>query len=100
MLEQENLLANAAAQFQVVKQLAEEIPQIKALKGRGLMLGLEFDFEVADLRKELLFAHNIFTGAASNKKLLRILPPLNIVEEHFNSFFSVLKAVLEKNTYQ
>lgn len=100
VLEQEDLLTNAEVQFQVVKQLAQEIPQIKVLKGRGLMLGLEFDFEVAGLRKELLFGYNIFTGASSNKKLLRILPPLNIAEEHFNSFFNALKVVLEKNTYQ
>ena len=55
------------------------------------MLGLEFDFEVAQLRKDLLFKHKVFTGAASNKKLLRILPPLNIKKEHINLFFDALK---------
>lgn len=100
VLEQEDLLANAETQFQVVKQLVQEIPQIKALKGRGLMLGLEFDFEVAGLRKELLFSHRIFTGASSNKNLLRILPPLNIEEKHFKTFFKALKEVLQKSNFQ
>jgi acetylornithine/N-succinyldiaminopimelate aminotransferase len=66
-----------------------------------LMIGLEFDFEIAALRKELLFEHKIFTGAASNKNLLRILPPLNIKKEHFETFFNALQKALKnqnKNT--
>lgn len=61
------------------------------------MIGLEFDFEVAALRKDLLFNYQIFTGAASNKKLLRILPPLNIQKEHFEAFFKALKTALENH---
>ena len=100
VLEQEELMANAAVQYELVKQLAQEIPQIKSVKGRGLMLGLEFDFEVAELRKELLFNFNAFTGASSNKNLLRILPPLNIKKSHFNAFFGFLKEALAKNNFQ
>ena len=40
---------------------------VKQVKGRGLMLGMEFDFEVGALRKELIYTHNIFTGGSSNK---------------------------------
>lgn len=58
------------------------------------MIGLEFDFEVAALRKELLFKHHIFTGAASNKNLLRILPPLNIQKDHFDRFFQAIEVAL------
>lgn len=96
VLEEEKLAENAARLYQYVKLKAAEIPQIKRLKGRGLMLGLEFDFEIAALRKELLMHHHIFTGAASNKNLLRILPPLNIQEKHFDVFFDALKTVLKK----
>jgi acetylornithine aminotransferase len=95
VIENENLMQNAAEIFQFVKEKAAEIPQIKQVKGRGLMLGLEFDFEVASLRKDLLFKHQIFTGAASNKKLLRILPPLGIQKGHFEQFFSALKSELK-----
>ena len=94
ILKEENLLENAGNLFQYVKEKAAEIPQIKKLKGRGLMIGLEFDFEVAALRKKLLFEHRVFTGAASNKKLLRILPPLNIQKEHFDEFFEALEKAL------
>ncbi len=96
VIEEEKLMGNTAELYKYVKEKAAEILQIKRLKGRGLMLGLEFDFEVAALRKELLFQHLIFTGAASNKKLLRILPPLNIKKEHFETFFEALKIALNK----
>ena len=45
------------------------------------MLGIEFDFEVGELRKSLIYDHQIFTGGSSNKKLIRILPPLTIKEK-------------------
>ncbi len=95
IIKEENLMQNAAEVSEFVKAEAAKIPEIKKIKGRGLMIGLEFDFEIAALRKELLFEHQIFTGASSNKKLLRILPPLNIKKEHFESFFSALKVALK-----
>lgn len=95
IIEKEKLLENARNLFEYVKEKSAEIPQIKKLKGRGLMIGLEFDFEIAGLRKELLFRHQVFTGASSNKKLLRILPPLNIKKEHFDTFFKALKIALK-----
>ncbi|MFK7782020.1 aspartate aminotransferase family protein [Psychroserpens sp.] len=93
-IEEENLIENANVVSEYFLSIAKTIPQIKKIKGRGLMLGLEFDFEVGDLRKELIYNHNIFTGGASNKKLLRILPPLNVRKEHINQFFEALKKVL------
>ncbi|MGW1455476.1 aspartate aminotransferase family protein [Salegentibacter agarivorans] len=95
IIEKENLLKNAAELFEYVKEKAAEIPQIQKIKGRGLMIGLEFDFEIAQLRKELLFKHQIFTGASANKKLLRILPPLNIKKQHFDELFKALTIVLD-----
>jgi len=75
--------------------LAQKLPQIKKVKGRGLMLGLEFDFEVASLRKKLIYEHHIFTGGSSNKNLIRILPPLTVQKSHFDTFFNALKIVIE-----
>jgi acetylornithine aminotransferase len=77
-------------------KIAKTIPQVKQIKGRGLMLGLEFDFEVSELRKKLIYDHHIFTGGASNKNVLRILPPLNVKKEHIDQFFEALIAALEE----
>jgi len=95
VIEKEHLMDNAKNIFEFVQQEVAKIPQVKKLKGRGLMLGLEFDFEIAALRKSLLFNQHIFTGASSNKKVLRILPPLNVEQQHFEMFFEALKIELK-----
>lgn len=94
-IEEEQLIDNVNAMAEYFITAAKTIPQIKHIKGRGLMLGLEFDFEVGDLRKKLIYDHHIFTGGASNKKLLRILPPLTIKKEDIDQFFKALKKELE-----
>ncbi|MBC3758031.1 aspartate aminotransferase family protein [Hyunsoonleella sp. SJ7] len=95
-IESENLPDNVNNMGAYFVEKAKAIPQIKQIKGRGLMLGLEFDFEVGELRKELIYNHKIFTGGASNKKLLRILPPLNVKKEHIDQFFEALKKALNE----
>ncbi|MEP5341222.1 MAG: aminotransferase class III-fold pyridoxal phosphate-dependent enzyme [Algibacter sp.] len=96
-IEEEQLLANINEMSAYFMSIAKTIPQIKKIKGRGLMLGLEFDFEVGDLRKDLIYNYHMFTGGAANKKLLRILPPLNIEKEHIGQFFEALKKALISN---
>ncbi|MSP84645.1 MAG: aspartate aminotransferase family protein, partial [Flavobacteriaceae bacterium] len=56
----------------------------------------EFDFDVSELRKKLILEKQVFTGNSSNKKLLRILPPLTIKKEAINHFVIVLKQALEE----
>ncbi|WP_142785259.1 aspartate aminotransferase family protein [Changchengzhania lutea] len=93
-IEDEKLMDNVNVISEYFISIAKTIPQIRKLKGRGLMLGLEFDFEVGELRKKLIYKYHIFTGGASNKKLLRILPPLTIKKEHIDQFFEALKKAL------
>ncbi|MFD2586402.1 aspartate aminotransferase family protein [Croceitalea marina] len=94
VLERENLIENASTLDSYFKEIASTIPEVKRVKGRGLMLGLEFDFEVSDLRKKLIHNQHVFTGGSANKKLLRFLPALNITKEQITSFFNALKAEL------
>ena len=90
VLESENLMQNAKDMSAYFMEKAKSIPQLKQLKGRGLMLGLEFDFPVANLRKKLLFDHFLFTGSSKNPNLIRILPPLTIKKAHIDLFFKAL----------
>jgi len=94
VLETQNLMQNAQYMEIYFREKAKEVPQILQLKGRGLMLGLAFDFPVAELRKALLFKHKIFTGSSKNPNLIRILPPLTIKKEHIDTFFNALKQEL------
>ena len=94
-IEEGHLMDNVNTMSAYFFEKAKSIPQIKKIKGKGLMLGLEFDFEVGSLRKKMIYEYHIFTGGASNKKLLRILPPLTIQKEHIDQFFSALKNAVE-----
>lgn len=94
VLENEELLENATRLETYFRSKASEIQEIKRVKGRGLMLGLEFDFEIADLRKRLIHNQHLFTGGAKDKFVLRVLPALNITEAHLDTFFEALKAEL------
>lgn len=94
VLESERLMEQVANTSSYFMEKAKSIPQLKKLKGRGLMLGLEFDFPVSELRKALIYRHHIFTGSAKNPNLLRILPPLTIKKEHIDIFFEALHSEL------
>jgi acetylornithine/N-succinyldiaminopimelate aminotransferase len=92
VLEKEKLYDHAKAMGDYFVAKAKELPFVKTIKGRGLMLGLEFENEVGALRKELIFNHRIFTGGSSNKNLIRILPPLNVKQKHLDQLFTALNA--------
>lgn len=72
------------------------IPQIKELRGKGLMIGVEFDFPVAAIRKQLLFEEKIFTGV-SGTNTIRILPPLTLNTSQVDHFVEALVRVLNKS---
>ncbi len=95
VMEREDLMDNVNEISIYFKERIKEIPQIKKVKGKGLMLGVEFDFEVSAIRKKLIFEENVFTGGAANKSLLRILPPLSVTKEQIDVFVEALKKVLK-----
>jgi acetylornithine aminotransferase len=94
VIETQDLMQNATRISEYFLAEASKISKIKNTKGRGLMLGLEFDFPVAEIRKTLIYKHHIFTGSAANPNVLRILPPLTITKQHVDHFFKALKQVL------
>lgn len=94
VLEKESLMQNSKEVSKYFTEMAKGLPKLKRIKGRGLMLGLEFEFPIAKLRKALIKKHHIFTGSAKNPNVLRILPPLTVQKDHFDMFFGALKAEL------
>ena len=96
VIEDEKLIEGVQGLSDFITQQVKSIPGLRKIKGRGLMLGLEFDFEVADLRKRLIHEKKIFTGGSSNKNLLRILPPLNVSEEELGLFAKSLASLLKE----
>ncbi len=97
-IEKDNLLENATKVSKYFIKSIAEISEIKNIKGRGLMLGLEFDFPIAELRKDLIYNYHVFTGSAKNPNLLRILPSLTVKKEHIDMFINSLKKALKNVT--
>ncbi|CAM3931917.1 aminotransferase class III-fold pyridoxal phosphate-dependent enzyme [Flavobacterium branchiophilum] len=95
VIEKHDLIDNVNNISPYFVEALKQIPEVKKIKGKGLMLGAEFDFDVSELRKKLILEKHIFTGNANNKNLLRILPPLTITKEAVDTFIIALKEVLE-----
>lgn len=94
VLENENLLENATKVGAYLMAKLKEIEAIKEVRGRGLMIGLEFDYPIKPLRKQLLFEEKLFTGSSSNPNVMRLLPPLNITEQEADIFVGILSKVV------
>ncbi len=77
VIEQEKLVENA---LNVGNYLMGKLMQISnnfQVRGLGLMIGIELQFPVKELRHRLLFEHGIFTGF-SGQNIIRLLPPLTL----------------------
>ncbi|MCR9131173.1 MAG: aminotransferase class III-fold pyridoxal phosphate-dependent enzyme [bacterium] len=94
VIESEQLIKKAAQTGILLKKELESINEVKEVRGRGLMLGVEFDFPVAEMRKKMLYEQHVFTGSSSNKNTLRLLPPLNISEKEVHLCIKALKKIL------
>ena len=63
------------------------------MRGRGLMLGIEFNEPVAPLRKALLYDKHSFTGVAGND-MIRLLAPLCLTKDEADRFLTAFSEVL------
>jgi acetylornithine/N-succinyldiaminopimelate aminotransferase len=94
IMEQENVLMNAKSIGDYLLDKLKVFPQIKELRGRGLMIGIEMPEEFAYVKKDLLMKHNIFTGEAK-PNTIRLLPALNITQTEADLFIESFAATLK-----
>lgn len=94
VMKDENLIENAQKMGEYIENEIKDLPHIKSIRRKGLMIGIELDRDCSEVRKELLFDHHIFTGNSNDKSVLRILPALNVKKEETDLFINALKAVL------
>ena len=93
VMKDENLVENAAKVGAYLLEKLKAFTQIKEVRGRGLMIGLEFDQPVKELRSKLLFEQHVFTGV-SGTNVIRLLPPLCLSLEEADSFLDKLRNVI------
>lgn len=90
IMEQEQLVANAAAVGEYLLAELSKIPAAKDVRGRGLMIGFDVEGSGSEMRRRLLFEKGIFTGGAG-ASTVRLLPSLAITREHADIFLNALK---------
>jgi acetylornithine aminotransferase len=95
VIESENLVANAHEVGEYLLTELRKMPQLKDVRGRGLMIGVEVEGSGAEMRKRLLFEKHIFTGGAG-ASTVRLLPALCISKEQADKFLDAFKALLNE----
>lgn len=94
VMKAENLVENAARVGAHLMEELKKFEDIKEVRGRGLMIGLEFENPIKEIRQKLLFEQKVFTGV-SGTNVIRLLPPLCLsmaeADEFLNRLHNVLK---------
>jgi acetylornithine/N-succinyldiaminopimelate aminotransferase len=93
VMKEENLVENARKVGAYLLTELKKIDSIKEVRGRGLMIGLEFEESVKELRSKLLYEQHVFTGV-SGTNVLRLLPPLCLNVQEVDEFVIRLKKIL------
>jgi acetylornithine/N-succinyldiaminopimelate aminotransferase len=92
-IENNNLMKNAAEIGEYLINELRKLPNIIEVRGRGLMIGIELPEEFKNVKKNLLFKHQIFTGEAK-PNVIRLLPALTLTKEEADIFLQAIKTEL------
>lgn len=90
IIEKDGLIEKAKQRGQYLMNRLKTIEGIENIRGKGLMIGFDVPEELKDLRKNLLYKHNIFTGEAK-PNVIRLLPSLSITRKQIDEFLDTLQ---------
>lgn len=101
IMNDEKLVENAASVgkhlLDGLKKIAAKNPQIKEVRGRGLMIGFEIEGSGPELRRQLLFDKHIFTGGAG-AHTVRLLPALSITKHQADLALKAIEDIFESSS--
>ncbi|MGZ5219034.1 MAG: aspartate aminotransferase family protein [Chitinophagaceae bacterium] len=95
IIEEEKLMGNAVMVGKYLKDELGAIPELKNVRGRGLMIGFDVPDELKELKKNLLWEQKIFTGEAK-PNVIRLLPSLGLKKRDAEQFIESLKEEISK----
>jgi acetylornithine/N-succinyldiaminopimelate aminotransferase len=94
VMEKEDLVGNAERIGMHWMSEITKLPKVTAVRGRGLMIGIDLPESLKQVRNDLLFKHRIFTGEAK-PNTIRLLPSLALTKEEANMFINAMKQELQ-----
>ncbi len=92
VMENEKLMENAGKVGHYLMEQLAKLGHDFEVRGKGLMIGMEFKFPIKEIRQRLLFDYGIFTGV-SGQNIIRLLPPLSLTIRQANEFLAAFEAV-------
>jgi len=94
VIEEEKLMGNAVMVGKYLRNELENIPEIKNVRGKGLMISFDVPEEIKDLRKNLLWNQKIFTGE-SKPDIIRLLPSLALKKRDAEQFIESIQEEIQ-----
>lgn len=88
-IEADDMIANAKRVEQHLRDSLANVPNVVAIRGKGCLLGIEFDGPCKAFHGKLL-DNKIITGTSSDPNVLRLLPPLSVSVDEINMLVEVL----------
>lgn len=92
-IEADGMMENARRMESYLRRHLREIESIAGLRGRGLLLGVEFNEPVAARVVDDLLERHIITGTSSDARVLRLLPPLCVSEAELHLFVTAVNEI-------
>ncbi|MGQ1911468.1 aspartate aminotransferase family protein [Marinifilum sp. RC60d5] len=92
-IEEEKLIDNAEQMGNYLFAALKDNKAIKAIRGKGLMIGIDID-DMSETRTKLLKEYGIFTGS-SGSNTLRLLPPLSITKKEADQFINAFNKLTQ-----
>jgi acetylornithine aminotransferase len=90
VIEEENLMHNAKSTGEFLISRLRKIKGLKNVRGRGLMIGFDVDGQLKELKKNLIFHQQVFTGEAK-PNVIRLLPSLALRKKEAEEFLESLE---------
>lgn len=78
--------------FNRISEWKKQFPSIIDIRGKGFLIGIQFDYEVSGLLEALRDQHVLALVAGAD--VLRVLPPLNTSDEEINEFLTIMQSIL------
>lgn len=89
-----DLASNADTMGEYFKYKLKGLPHVKEVRGKGLLVGVEFDCDIALDVKHKCFDRKLLITAIG-KNVIRMVPPLILNEKDCDKAFEIIKAALE-----
>ena len=90
-VEDDDMISNTKTVEKYLRDAIVGHPGIVAVKGKGCLLGIEFDEPCGQAHAKLL-ERKIITGTSSDPNVLRLLPPLSVTNQEIGMLVEVIAA--------